>query len=78
MLLYVLHAVQIVTSDVYMTALWKYGLDIRSENFLVSQGYIECIALKTPKELNAMFEQICGSNVYKAIYKRYEFFCQHL
>lgn len=56
-----------------MTALRNYGLDIKSENFLVSQNYVECIAMKTPKELTAMFEQICGSNVYKGIYNRYIF-----
>lgn len=40
---------------------------------MVTQGYIECIAMKTPRELSAMFEQISGSYVYKTNYKRYIF-----
>lgn len=54
-----------------MTTLQAYDLDIKSENFLVTQGYVECVAMKTPKELNALFEQISGSYKYKASYNRY-------
>lgn len=65
---------QVVTSEFYMTTLQNYGLDIKSNHFLVTQNYVECIAMKTPKELNAVFERISGSYVYKADYKRYTSF----
>lgn len=56
-----------------MTELKELGLDIKSGNFLISQGYIECIATKSPKERTVMLEQISGSIVYKADYDRYSY-----
>jgi len=47
------------------------GLDIKLGNFLVPQNYIECIAMKTPKEQTVMLEKISGSDAYKADYDRY-------
>lgn len=53
-----------------MNALKELGLDIKSGNFLIRQSYIECIAMKTSKELTAIFEQFSGSNAYKVDYER--------
>ncbi|RLU19349.1 hypothetical protein DMN91_007906 [Ooceraea biroi] len=61
---------KIVTHDFYMTELRNLNLDIKTGNFLVPQGYIECIAMKTPKELTEMLEQFSGSEVLKADYTR--------
>lgn len=65
---------QIVTSEFYMTTLQEYGLNIKSEHFVISQGNIECIVTKTPNELNKIFEQISGSYMYKSEYKRYTYY----
>ncbi|XP_025075409.1 structural maintenance of chromosomes protein 1A-like [Pogonomyrmex barbatus] len=62
---------KIVTSVIYMAELQKMNLDIKAGNFLIPQGYIESYALKTPKELTEMFEEISNSNAYKADYDRY-------
>lgn len=57
----------------YMTELREMGLDVKAGNFLIPQGYIECFAMKMPKDLTAMFEETSNSNAYKADYERYIF-----
>lgn len=49
------------------------GLDIKTGNFLIPQGYIEHFAMKTPRDLTVMFEETSNSIMYKADYERYEF-----
>ncbi|XP_070169774.1 structural maintenance of chromosomes protein 1A-like [Polyergus mexicanus] len=62
---------KIVTRDFYMTELKEFGLDINAGNFLIPQGYIQYFAtINMSKELTVMFEEISGSNVYKAEYER--------
>lgn len=57
-----------------MSELRTYNLDIKLKSFLVCQGYIEHIALKSPREWTEIFEQFSGSNMYKANYERYTSF----
>lgn len=55
-----------------MSELKEFGLDIKVGNFLMPQGYIQYFATTNmSKELTMMFEEISGSNVYKAEYNRY-------
>ncbi|TGZ53900.1 Collagen alpha-2(I) chain [Temnothorax longispinosus] len=62
-----------VTNVFYLNELREMGLDIKAGNFLIPQGYIECFAMKMPKDLTAMFEQTSNSITYKAEYNRYKF-----
>jgi len=64
---------QIVTNVFYVAKLREMGLNIKAENFLIPQGYIECFAMKMPKDLTAMLELISNSNEYKESYERYTF-----
>ncbi|XP_071629563.1 LOW QUALITY PROTEIN: structural maintenance of chromosomes protein 1A-like [Temnothorax longispinosus] len=59
-----------VTNVFYLNELREMGLDIKAGNFLIPQGYIECFAMKMPKDLTAMFEQTSNSITYKAEYNR--------
>ncbi|XP_024889323.1 structural maintenance of chromosomes protein 1A-like isoform X2 [Temnothorax curvispinosus] len=59
-----------VTNVFYLNELREMGLDIKAGNFLIPQGYIECFAMKMPKDLTAMFEQTSNSITYKAEYDR--------
>ncbi|XP_028048496.1 structural maintenance of chromosomes protein 1A [Monomorium pharaonis] len=59
-----------VTEKFYLTELRKMGLDVKAGNFLIPQGYIECFAMKMPKDLTAMFETTSNSITYKANYER--------
>ncbi|XP_025265125.1 structural maintenance of chromosomes protein 1A [Camponotus floridanus] len=62
---------KIVTRDIYMSELKVFGLDIKAGNFLMPQGCIQYFATTNmSKELTIMFEEISGSNVYKAEYNR--------
>ncbi|KAJ4454924.1 putative Structural maintenance of chromosomes protein 1 [Paratrimastix pyriformis] len=61
-----------VTYKEYDERLKSFGLLAQARNFLVFQGYIESVAQKSPKELTALFEQISGSDEYKAEYTRLE------
>ncbi|XP_071568818.1 LOW QUALITY PROTEIN: structural maintenance of chromosomes protein 1A-like [Temnothorax nylanderi] len=61
---------KIVTNVFYLNELREMGLDIKAGNFLIPQGYIECFAMKTPKDLTAIFEQTSNSITYKADYNR--------
>ncbi|EDV24924.1 uncharacterized protein TRIADDRAFT_25837 [Trichoplax adhaerens] len=45
----------------YQEKLENLGISIKARNFLVFQGTVESIALKTPKERTQLFEQISGS-----------------
>lgn len=56
-----------------MNELREMGLDIHTGSFLIPQSYIECFAMKTPKDLTTLFEVISNSNTYKADYERYKF-----
>ena len=51
----------VVTNKEYQQALRDIGILIKAKNFLVFQGAVESIAMKTSKERTAMFEKISGS-----------------
>ncbi|XP_065059066.1 structural maintenance of chromosomes protein 1A-like [Rhopilema esculentum] len=50
-----------VTPKEYQEKLESIGILIKAKNFLVFQGAIESIAMKTPKERTGMFEKISSS-----------------
>lgn len=51
---------EIVSSNTYLLKLEKLGINVKAKNFLVFQGAVENIAMKTPKERTALFEEISG------------------
>lgn len=58
----------VVSKHDYAAALEKIGISIKAKNFLVYQGAVESIAMKNPKEITAMFEEISHSIEYKEDY----------
>ena len=54
----------------YTSRLESLGINVKAKNFLVFQGAVESIAMKSPKERTALFEEISQS-VY-IILKRYK------
>uniref|UniRef100_A0A0A9YLV3 Structural maintenance of chromosomes protein n=1 Tax=Lygus hesperus TaxID=30085 RepID=A0A0A9YLV3_LYGHE len=59
-----------VTTQKYLSDLEHLGINVKAKNFLVFQGAVESIAMKNPKELTALFEEISGSGVVKDEYDR--------
>ncbi|XP_016952751.1 structural maintenance of chromosomes protein 1A [Drosophila biarmipes] len=59
-----------VSSSTYLNKLEKIGINAKAKNFLVFQGAVENIAMKTPKERTALFEEISGSGLLKDDYNR--------
>ncbi|XP_037956662.1 structural maintenance of chromosomes protein 1A isoform X2 [Teleopsis dalmanni] len=59
-----------VIASVYLEKLEKMGINVKAKNFLVFQGAVENIAMKTPKERTALFEEISGSGLLKDDYNR--------
>ncbi|KAK2718729.1 structural maintenance of chromosomes protein 1A-like [Artemia franciscana] len=59
-----------VTSQVYLQELEKLGINAKAKNFLVFQGAVESIAMKSPKERTALFEEISGSGALKEEYEK--------
>lgn len=49
-----------VSNNTYLARLEKMGINVKAKNFLVFQGAVENIAMKTPKERTALFEEISG------------------
>lgn len=49
-----------VSSSAYLSRLEKMGINVKAKNFLVFQGAVENIAMKTPKERTSLFEEISG------------------
>ncbi|KAJ7391317.1 Structural maintenance of chromosomes protein 1B, partial [Desmophyllum pertusum] len=49
---------KIVTPQQYTSKLESLGILVKAKNFLVFQGTVESIAMKTPKERTQMFEKI--------------------
>ncbi|KAL0128334.1 hypothetical protein PUN28_003545 [Cardiocondyla obscurior] len=60
---------KIVTYTIYITELQNIGLNLKTQSFFVSQGCIEHFAMKSPKELTAIFEEISDSIMYKTDYE---------
>ncbi|KAG7212842.1 hypothetical protein KM043_002199 [Ampulex compressa] len=61
---------EVVTAKVYLSQLDQLDLNVRNKNFLVFQGTVESIAIKTPKERTEMLEEISGSSDLKEEYDR--------
>ncbi|KAF7267293.1 structural maintenance of chromosomes 1 [Rhynchophorus ferrugineus] len=60
----------IVTSNDYLGELEKLKINVKAKNFLVFQGAVESIAMKNPKEMTALFEEISGSGSLKEEYEK--------
>ena len=58
----------IVSKQDYAKALESINISIKAKNFLVYQGAVESIAMKSPKEITAMFEEISHSIDHKEDY----------
>eukprot|EP00794_Sanderia_malayensis_P007356 gene7356-8176_t len=61
---------KVVSAKEYQEKLESIGILIKAKNFLVFQGAIESIAMKTPKERTAMFEKISGSGSLSEEYEK--------
>ncbi|KAI8130777.1 Structural maintenance of chromosomes protein 1A [Lucilia cuprina] len=61
---------EVVSSNTYLSRLEKLGINVKAKNFLVFQGAVENIAMKTPKERTALFEEITLSGALKDDYNR--------
>lgn len=57
-----------VSTQKYLGDLEAIGINVKAKNFLVFQGAVESIAMKNPKELTALFEEISGSGAVKEEY----------
>ncbi|ODN04441.1 Structural maintenance of chromosomes protein 1A [Orchesella cincta] len=51
---------EVVSQQVYLEELGKLGINVKAKNFLVFQGAVENVAMKTAKERTALLEEICG------------------
>lgn len=54
----------------YADFLASQNILVKARNFLVFQGDVESVASKTGRELTRLFEQVCGSEDFKADYER--------
>jgi PREDICTED: similar to SMC1 CG6057-PA isoform 1 len=57
-----------VTKQDYAQRLETLGINVKARNFLVYQGAVESIAMKNPREITALFEEISHSNELKEDY----------
>ena len=57
-----------VSKQDYANRLEKLGINVKARNFLVYQGAVESIAMKNPREITALFEEISRSNEFKEDY----------
>lgn len=57
-----------VTRQDYASKLEKLGVNVKARNFLVYQGAVESIAMKNPREITSLFEEISHSNEFKDEY----------
>ncbi|MES1903361.1 MAG: Structural maintenance of chromosomes protein 1B [Paramarteilia canceri] len=63
---------EIMQNKEYLAELAKVGLSLRSSSFIVYQGTVESIAIKSPKELSQLFEEQSGSAKLAPIYNEYK------
>ena len=61
---------KVLSPSEYQTKLESLGILIKAKNFLVFQGAVESIAMKTPKERTDLFEQISRSDELKEDYEQ--------
>lgn len=65
-----------VAANEYLAELEKLKINVKAKNFLVFQGAVESIAMKNPKEMTALFEEISGlviTVIKVLIVKQYNF-----
>ncbi|XP_022904149.1 structural maintenance of chromosomes protein 1A-like isoform X2 [Onthophagus taurus] len=60
----------LVSNHEYMVELEKLRINVKAKNFLVFQGAVESIAMKNPKEMTLLFEEISGSGALKEDYDK--------
>lgn len=60
---------KVLSPQEYQAKLETLGILIKAKNFLVFQGAVESIAMKTPKERTDLFEQISRSDELKEEYE---------
>ncbi|XP_018576283.1 structural maintenance of chromosomes protein 1A isoform X2 [Anoplophora glabripennis] len=60
----------VVSTNEYLGELEKLKINVKAKNFLVFQGAVESVAMKNPKEMTALFEEISGSGALKEEYMR--------
>ncbi|XP_023289766.1 structural maintenance of chromosomes protein 1A [Orussus abietinus] len=58
----------VVANTEYLEELKRIGINLKARNTLVPQGTIECIAMKDPKDLTALLEEISNSKELKPEY----------
>jgi len=59
---------QSVSKQDYAARLETLGVNVKARNFLVYQGAVESIAMKNPREITSLFEEISHSNEFKDEY----------
>lgn len=60
----------VVSNQEYLGELEKLRINVKAKNFLVFQGAVESVAMKNPKEMTALFEEISGSGALRDEYER--------
>lgn len=65
---------QSVSHNEYTSRLESLGINVKAKNFLVFQGAVESIAMKSPKERTALFEEISQLVIFLISYKMLHFF----
>ncbi|KAJ8940823.1 hypothetical protein NQ314_010581, partial [Rhamnusium bicolor] len=60
----------VVSTNEYLGELEKLKINVKAKNFLVFQGAVESVAMKNPKEMTTLFEEISGSGALKEEYMR--------
>lgn len=58
---------QVVSNAMYLSELEKLNINVKGKNFLVFQGQVESVAMKSPKEMTTLFEEISGYIIYVKI-----------
>ena len=59
-----------ISATEYTEELENMGIIPKAKNFLIFQGQVESIAMKTPKEFTAMFEELSRSGELKEEYEQ--------
>jgi Chromosome segregation ATPases len=57
------------TSENYQKTLQSLSINVKAKNFLIFQGQVDALAMKSGRELTGLFEKISGSDEYKQEYE---------
>lgn len=58
------------TSEVYQEVLQDLNILVKAKNFLIFQGQVDSLAMKSGRELTLLFEKISGSEDFKQKYEQ--------